>query len=112
MAAIIDWALVRSLPVFSGMDDAAFEQLMGLAKPRAVPKGSAVFKQGEEARLFYLLVQGRLKVMQVTADGQQLIVRVVNPGDFSASPWRWGARTIPVRRLRWWIAALLPGRWK
>ncbi|AIJ87978.1 hypothetical protein BRUCa_2441 [Brucella melitensis] len=112
MAAIIDWALVRSLPVFSGMDDAAFEQLMGLAMPRAVPKGSAVFKQGEEARLFYLLVQGRLKVMQVTADGQQLIVRVVNPGDFSASPWRWGARTIPVRRLRWWIAALLPGRWK
>ncbi|AHN48030.1 nnrR [Brucella suis bv. 1 str. S2] len=82
MAAIIDWALVRSLPVFSGMDDAAFEQLMGLAMPRAVPKGSAVFKQGEEARLFYLLVQGRLKVMQVTADGQQLIVRVVNPGEF------------------------------
>lgn len=41
MAAIIDWALVRSLPVFSGMDDAAFEQLMGLAMQRAVPKGSA-----------------------------------------------------------------------
>ncbi|PWL17509.1 Crp/Fnr family transcriptional regulator [Falsochrobactrum shanghaiense] len=73
--------LVRKLPVFSGMEAAAFSQLMSQATHRIVPKNSAVFQQGEEARLFYLLIQGRLKVTQVTADGQQIIVRVVNPGD-------------------------------
>ncbi len=30
---------------------------------------------------FFMLIHGRLKVTQVTADGQQIIVRVVHPGD-------------------------------
>ncbi|MBC2885252.1 Crp/Fnr family transcriptional regulator [Ochrobactrum sp. CM-21-5] len=81
MAVTIDKALARSLPVFAGMDDAALDQILVQAVQRPAPKGSAVFKQGEEAKLFYLLLQGRLKVMQVTADGQQIVVRIVNPGD-------------------------------
>lgn len=48
---------------------------------RRVPRGEAIFEQGAPATHFYLLLHGRLKVMQVTADGQQIIVRVVHPGD-------------------------------
>ncbi len=95
MAAMIDRTLVRSLPVFSGMEEGAFDRLMGQAMPRAIPKGSAVFKQGEEAKLFYLLVQGRLKVMQVTVDGQQIIVRVVNPGEFFGFAMALGRKDYP-----------------
>ncbi|WP_343315249.1 Crp/Fnr family transcriptional regulator [Brucella sp. BE17] len=73
--------LVRDLPVFAGMDEAAFDSLLERSTYRPIPQGCSVFQQGEEARLFYILLQGRLKVTQVTADGQQIIVRVVNPGD-------------------------------
>ncbi|MGU3400679.1 Crp/Fnr family transcriptional regulator [Brucellaceae bacterium D45D] len=74
-------AVVRELPVFSGMEEAAFDRLIEQSTYKSIPQGRIVFQQGEEARLFYILVQGRLKVTQVTADGQQIIVRVVNPGD-------------------------------
>ncbi len=48
---------------------------------RRVPLGDAVFEQGQKASQFYLLLHGRLKVTQVTPEGQQIIVRVVHPGD-------------------------------
>jgi CRP-like cAMP-binding protein len=78
---MIDRTLVSTLPIFTGMEESALDKLLSDAVQRNVPKGAKVFEQGEKAKLFYLLLQGRLKVMQVTADGQQLIVRVVHPGD-------------------------------
>lgn len=59
----------------------ALEQLLARAVIRRVPQGSTIFEQGTPADAFYLLLQGRLKVMQVTPDGQQVMVRVVHPGD-------------------------------
>jgi len=96
MAATIDRNHIRTLPVFAGMDETAFALLLGQAVCRAVPKGSTVFKQGEEAHQFYLLLQGRLKVMQVTADGQQIIVRVVNPGDLFGFALALGRKDYPA----------------
>ncbi|BDA85411.1 CarD family transcriptional regulator [Aureimonas sp. SA4125] len=77
----IDRTLVRSLTLFDKTSDADLDALLGSATSRRVPRGEAVFEQGASATHFYLLLHGRLKVMQVTADGQQIIVRVVHPGD-------------------------------
>lgn len=77
----IDISQVRNMPLFRQMDPAALKRLIARATPRRVAQGDTVFEQGEEARFFYLLLHGRLKVRQVTADGQQVIVRVVHPGD-------------------------------
>ncbi len=96
MTTAVDRNDVRNLPVFAGMDEAAFDQLMAQATYRAVPKGGAVFKQGAPAHQFYLLLQGRLKVMQVTADGQQIIVRMVNPGDLFGFALALGRKDYPA----------------
>ncbi len=77
----IDISLVRNLPLFRQMEPPALARLMARATSRRVPQGDAVFEQGATAVAFYLLLHGRLKVTQVTSDGQQVIVRVVHPGD-------------------------------
>lgn len=77
----IDLSLVRNLPLFRQMEPAALSRLMTRATPRRVGPGDTVFEQGAEAVAFYLLLHGRLKVSQVTPDGQQVMVRVVHPGD-------------------------------
>ena len=77
----VDIAQVRNLPLFRQMEPAALTRLMARATTRRVAQGDTVFEQGAEARSFYLLLHGRLKVRQVTADGQQVMVRVVHPGD-------------------------------
>ncbi|WP_090610810.1 Crp/Fnr family transcriptional regulator [Paracoccus alcaliphilus] len=77
----IDISLVRNLPLFRQMEPPALARLMARATSRRVGQGDAVFEQGATAVAFYLLLHGRLKVTQVTSDGQQVIVRVVHPGD-------------------------------
>ena len=44
-------------------------------------RGAAAFHQGEPAAHFFVLLHGCLKVTQVTPDGEQVLVRYVNPGD-------------------------------
>ncbi|WP_323014116.1 Crp/Fnr family transcriptional regulator [Devosia sp.] len=79
--ADIDRSLVRALPLFANMQDAELDRLLARATMRRVPMGEAVYEQGQKATQFFLLLHGRLKVTQVTPEGQQIIVRVVHPGD-------------------------------
>lgn len=79
--ADIDRSLVRALPLFANMQDSELDRLLSRASMRRIPLGEAVYEQGQKATQFYLLLHGRLKVTQVTPEGQQLIVRVVHPGD-------------------------------
>lgn len=73
--ALSQFALFRSL------DDAAMKQLLAHASTRRIQRGDAVFEQGDMAEFFFVLLEGRLKVSQVTAGGRQMIVRMVQPGD-------------------------------
>jgi CRP-like cAMP-binding protein len=67
--------------MFEKMRDADLEALLAQATTKRIPAGEAFFEQGGPATHFFLLINGRLKVTQVTQDGQQIIVRVVHPGD-------------------------------
>nr|WP_248308125.1 Crp/Fnr family transcriptional regulator [Bosea sp. AS-1] len=77
----MDRSVLRSIPLFAAMNDAQLDRMTAQASTRRIPQGEAVFEQGDQAQAFYLLLHGRLKVTQVTRDGQQIIVRVVHPGD-------------------------------
>src|SRR5512146_1802189 len=74
-------SLSRALPLFSAMDEAELDDVIARATSHRVPKGTPVFQQGEIAKSFFVLLHGRLKVVRVTPQGQQMIVRFVNPGD-------------------------------
>jgi CRP-like cAMP-binding protein len=77
----IDRSLIRELALFRDMDGDELDQLLKQATSRRVPANEVVFEQGAPALEFFVLLHGRLKVTQVTPDGQQVVVRVVNPGD-------------------------------
>jgi CRP/FNR family transcriptional regulator, nitrogen oxide reductase regulator len=77
----IDRSLLLAIPLFARMNAAQFDSVLAEASVRRYPLGQPVFEQGAPATAFYVLLSGRLKVTQVTTDGQQVIVRMVNPGD-------------------------------
>lgn len=66
-------ALFQTLPV------AALEEIAGLGKTRAVEEGGYYFIQGDEARYLYVLTIGRVKLTQLSADGQQVTLRMIGP---------------------------------
>lgn len=78
---MLDPSLIRDLPLFAELVDQDLVKILQSATSRRCAAGQTVFEQGALAREFFVLLHGRLRVTQVTADGQQLIVRMVNPGD-------------------------------
>jgi CRP-like cAMP-binding protein len=79
--APLDHSLIKALPVFNAMTEGELDDVIAHAKSQRVPKSVAVFREGEIAKSFFVLLHGRLKVIKVTPTGQQMIVRFVNPGD-------------------------------
>lgn len=77
----LDRSLLTELPLFAGLDAPALDDVLTEAVSQRFAPGKAVFEQGQAASHFFVLLHGRLRVTQVTAEGQQLVVRMVNPGD-------------------------------
>lgn len=44
-------------------------------------RGEFLFHQGEPAVAFYVIIEGRVRLSQVTPEGHQVIIRFVGPGD-------------------------------
>lgn len=80
-ARSLDRSLIRDLEIFASMPEEDLDAVLEMASVRQIPSGSAVFEQGAPATEFFVLLHGRLKVVQTTPDGQQVVVRHVNPGD-------------------------------
>ncbi|MCF6327335.1 MAG: Crp/Fnr family transcriptional regulator [Devosiaceae bacterium] len=77
----IDRNLLKEFALFATMSTDDLDNILSGSTSRLLGRNEVVFKQGDMAHSFYILLHGRLKVSQVTADGQQIIVRIINPGD-------------------------------
>ena len=78
---MLDRSLISALPLFARMSGEELDEVLAKAQTRQIAKGDAVFEQGKAATEFFVLLHGRLRVTKVTPEGQQIVVRVVNPGD-------------------------------
>ena len=72
---------IRTSSLFEGMDPDALSEILGAARPHRIKKGAYFFYQDQPARNLYMLVEGRVKFTQVTANGQQVLLRAVGPGE-------------------------------
>lgn len=59
-------------------------------------RGVFLFHEGESADALYLLAEGRIKVIRETEDGQEVILRVIAPGEIFGGAGIWGAPTYPA----------------
>jgi CRP/FNR family transcriptional regulator, nitrogen oxide reductase regulator len=67
--------------LFKGLDERALLQIVEEASLRKVEDGSFVFYQGDPADLTCVLLEGKLRLTQVTPEGQQVILRYIGPFD-------------------------------
>jgi CRP-like cAMP-binding protein len=72
--------LLRSR-IFDGLTDGERAEWIARATRTALKKGDTLARQGDPARHFYLVESGFLKILQLTTDGTELIVRFVAPGE-------------------------------
>ena len=72
--------LLRSR-VFDGLSDPERERWLARSTSSSLKRGDTLARQGEQARHFYLVESGFLKVLQLTAEGTELIVRFMAAGE-------------------------------
>lgn len=88
---------LRTSPFFISLPEATRTALAAVAKPRSAGRREQLFQQGEPAERMYLVVAGRVKLTQVGADGEEVIVRFVGPGEILAGIALVPGSTYPVR---------------
>ncbi len=76
-----DRSMIRRFDLFKAMSEDELAGVVATAQKYKIPRGQPVFRQGDAARHFYFLLRGRLKVVQLTKNGEQIVVRIVHPGE-------------------------------
>lgn len=92
----LDRSLIAGLSPFNGMASADLDRMLQQARSLRVAKDEAVFEQEEEAHAFFLLLDGYVRVVKTTPDGQQVIVRYISPGELMGIAHALGRNTYPA----------------
>jgi CRP-like cAMP-binding protein len=92
----LDPSLIRHLAIFQSLDDDALRAVLAEASPRRLAKGTAMFEHDAEANEFFLVLDGRLKVVKITPDGEQVLMRFVIPGEICGIAVAIGRSTYPA----------------
>lgn len=92
----LDKSLVANLPSFSGAPEEQIDRVLALARSSRYPKDSEIFAQDDEARSFFLLLSGHIRVVRTTPDGTQVIARYINEGELFGIAIAMGRTTYPA----------------
>jgi CRP/FNR family transcriptional regulator, nitrogen oxide reductase regulator len=79
--ATSDTQLLAAVPLFNGLDPQALADVHANARMVRAAAGRAFFREGEPARVFYVLRRGRAKFTQISPEGHEVILRIIVPGE-------------------------------
>ncbi len=92
----LDRSLIAGLPVFEGLAPEVLDRFLAAARSQRIEKDTAVFDQDAQADSFFVLLDGKVRVVKATPDGQQVIVRYIVPGELLGIAQALGRDTYPA----------------
>jgi CRP-like cAMP-binding protein len=92
----LDRSLIAGLALFQGVAPEDLDRMVGRARSQHVPKGQAIFEQDGEAHAFFLLLDGHVRVVKSTPEGQDVIVRYISAGELMGIAHALGRTTYPA----------------
>ena len=73
--------LLRQCPLFAGLKEEDLKKIRVIAKPKQVDKREVIFSDGEEAKGFYVILSGKVKLYKISPEGKEQILHVVSAPD-------------------------------
>lgn len=95
----IDRSLIAGLPLFSGIAADELDSILTGARSSRFARDATIFETGADAHSFYVLLDGHIRVVQVTAVGQQVIVRYISAGEIFGMACALGWTTYPANAI-------------
>lgn len=73
--------LLRSSPLFGGMDAASARSLIARMTRHEMVKGDVLFNEGDDGHALYVLVKGKVKTARTARDGRENLLGLLGVGD-------------------------------
>ena len=72
---------MADIPLFQGLDEPAMASVAAAARRVRFEPDEVVFRQGDAARAFFILLRGEVKVTEDTPEGDQVVAQYAGVGD-------------------------------
>ena len=82
MAIPVSTTVLRTVPLFAGFTEDQLRLLATAVNRRNVPRGTVVIVEGDPTDSLYIIISGRLKVMMSDAEGKEVILAMLGPGEY------------------------------
>lgn len=76
----LDESLLAEIPPFRKLQRSQIREVLDLAVPKLYASGKPVFEEKMRAERFFLLLDGHIRVLKTTLDGEQVIVLHIASG--------------------------------
>lgn len=78
--SLLSPSIIQGVNLFQGLDTKALTSILDKAHQQTVARQAFYFHKDEPASILYVLVQGRVKLIQTTPEGHQVVLRIAVPG--------------------------------
>jgi CRP/FNR family transcriptional regulator len=81
---------------FNGITPKSLRSLAEICVPKRIKKRESLFLEGQQASSIYLLVTGSVQLFKNSADGREIVIKVVRPGEIFGEVVLFETREFPV----------------
>lgn len=88
MDVIRDHAAITAFaraPVFAGVCESDLRLIADRFRPHHYARDEALFHEGHRAHAYFLLAEGRVKIVQTSPEGLEVILHLLGPGDLAGA---------------------------
>ena len=82
MATTVSTAVMKAVPLFASVPDEPLRMLTAVVTRRSAARSTTIMASGDATDSLYIVLSGRLKVMMSDADGKEVILSILGPGEF------------------------------
>src|SRR2546428_10257414 len=82
MATPVSTAVLKAVPVFASVPEEQLRMLTVVVTRKSVSRSTTVMAGGDATDSLYIVLSGRLKVMMSDAEGKEVILSILGPGEF------------------------------
>lgn len=87
---------ISTVPLFKGLSENQLDELVRSFPSRHYGQGRIIFREGEKAEGFYVLLSGRLKIYKLSQEGKEQILHIIEPGEPFAEVALFSETTFPA----------------
>ena len=82
MATTVSTAVLKAVPLFASFPEDQLRMLTTMVTRRSASRSTTIMAGGDATDSLYIVLSGRLKVMMSDAEGKEVILSILGPGEF------------------------------